>query len=82
MGNMWETPLSEMTAGYDASKHPICGPLIRGGPAQLAEDHNLSREDEYVDECHFCFSVRKALLDKYPDYLGPKQVYGITNNQQ
>jgi hypothetical protein len=76
MGNMWETPLFKLDADYDANKHPICGPLLRGGPAELARDNNIDPEDEYVDECHMCFLIRKALLDRYPDYLCPAQVYG------
>jgi len=77
MGNMWERPLSEIVKGYDAKSHPICGPLLRGGPAGLAEEYGVRLEEGYVDECHLCYSVRRALLDKFPKYLGPKQVYGI-----
>jgi len=77
LGNMWETPLSEIDAAWDAQAHPICGPLIRGGPAQLAREHGVGLDGEFVDECHFCFVVRKALLDRFPHYLGPAQVYGI-----
>lgn len=77
MGNMWERPLSEIVKGYDAESHPICGPLLNGGPAGLAKEYGVKLEEGYVDECHLCYSVRKALLDKFPEYLGPKQVYGI-----
>ena len=37
LGNIWEVPLSRLIKDYDASSHPICGPLVRGGPALLAE---------------------------------------------
>jgi MoaA/NifB/PqqE/SkfB family radical SAM enzyme len=77
MGNMWETPLSELVSGYNASSHPICGPLIDGGPAELAVKYNLQHEKAYVDVCHFCYSMRKALIDKFPEFLAPKQVYGF-----
>ena len=77
MGNMWETPLSEMVKNYDAGSHPICGPLVKGGPALLAREYNVKHEDQYVDACHFCYLVRLELLDKFPQYLTPKQVYGI-----
>lgn len=30
----------------------------------------------YVDECHFCYLTRKAILSRFPDYLTPKLVYG------
>ncbi|MBW2412465.1 MAG: radical SAM protein [Deltaproteobacteria bacterium] len=76
MGNCWKTPLSELVRDYDAQKHPICGPLIRGGPIRLIEEYSLDLEDEYVDECHLCYAARVALLDRFPEYLAPKQVYG------
>jgi MoaA/NifB/PqqE/SkfB family radical SAM enzyme len=77
MGNCWETPLSELIRDYDAQAHPICGPLIRGGPIQLVKEHGLDLEDEFVDECHLCFAARIALLDKFPEYLAPRQAYGL-----
>jgi len=77
MGNMWKTPLSELVKNYVPEKHPICGPLLRGGPAQLARQYGIEPEDSYVDECHFCYLTRLALLEKFPEYLTPKQVYGL-----
>jgi hypothetical protein len=62
---------------YDVNKHPVCGPLFKGGPAELARMYDLLTEGEYVDECHFCFMIRSALIDKFPQYIGPKQVYGL-----
>lgn len=76
IGNMWTTPLSELVTGYDATKHPIVGPLIKGGPARLAEFFRLEVADGYVDECHLCYVVRKSLLANFPQYLTPAQVYG------
>ncbi len=77
IGNMWETPLSELVYNYDSYSHPICGPLIRGGPAQLAKELGLEPETGYIDECHLCYLTRRAIIDKYPEYLTPKQVYGL-----
>ncbi len=77
MGNCWKTPLSQMVQEYDARKHPICGPLIRGGPIRLVEEYNLDLDDEYVDECHLCYVARVALLDRFPEYLAPRQAYGL-----
>lgn len=77
MGNMWETPLSELVLNYQPNSHPICGPLIRGGPAELAKALDVRPDTEYIDECHFCYSVRRGIIDQYPDYLAPKQVYGL-----
>ena len=77
MGNMWVTPLSEMIKSYRAESHPICRPLAKGGPALLVKEHYLRLEDKYVDACHLCYVARLALLDKFPQYLAPRLVYGL-----
>jgi len=77
MGNIWEIPLSILVKNYNANSHPICGPLARGGPALLAKEYNVKHEDKYVDACHFCYFLRLALIDRFPQYLAPRQVYGL-----
>ena len=77
MGNMWEAPLARLIDEYDGRRHPICGPLLRGGPAALANEYGTELSDEFVDECHCCYTIRKGLLDRFPGYLAPRQVYGL-----
>jgi hypothetical protein len=77
IGNFWEKPLSKIMASYHPDAHPICGPLHHGGPAALIEELDITPEDEYIDECHACFLIRRGLLDQYPEYLTPRQVYGV-----
>ncbi|MEW6368901.1 MAG: radical SAM protein [Acidobacteriota bacterium] len=77
MGNMWETPLPALVSSYEPSSHPLCGPLLRGGPAELARACGAAHEDGYIDACHLCYDIRKALIEAYPRYLGPRQVYGL-----
>jgi len=77
MGNMWKTPLSVLVANYDAEAHPICASLIRGGPAALAGEIGVTPEKGYLDECHFCYLLRRSVVDDYPEYLAPRQVYGL-----
>ena len=77
MGNMWETPLSELVKSYDGDSHPICAPLARGGPALLAREYGVGHDDRYIDACHFCYLTRLALLDRFPEYLAPRLVYGL-----
>jgi hypothetical protein len=77
MGNMWESSLAAVVSDYDPDSHPVCGPLLEGGPALLARRHGVEPQEEYVDECHFCYSARLALLDRFPQYLAPRQVYGV-----
>jgi hypothetical protein len=33
--------------------------------------------DSYVDECHLCYMARKQLLPRFPQYLAPKEAYGL-----
>ena len=77
IGNFWETPLSDLIKNHDPEAHPICGPLIKGGPAQLVKEYNLEHKKEYVDECHLCYLTRLNLIKKFPKYLAPRQVYGL-----
>lgn len=77
LGNMWQTPLAEIISTYRPDDHPICGPLLRGGPAELAKALGFAPEAGYVDECHLCYLTRKAVIDKFSTCLAPKQVYGI-----
>lgn len=77
MGNMFETPISELFDRYDAESHPICGSLLEGGPALLAKKYNVTHDKKYISACHFCYIVRRSLLDRFPKHLAPPQVYGI-----
>ena len=77
MGNMWDAPLSKIVKQYDADSHPICNPLVNGGPARLAKEYDVPHEAGYVDACHMCYLVRRALIDRFPQYLAPRSVYGL-----
>ena len=63
--------------GDNLGIHPICAPLAKGGPAALAEKYRVVHEKKFIDECHFCYLVRRALISQFPQYLAPKQVYGL-----
>jgi hypothetical protein len=78
IGNMCTTPLASLTSKYRARKHPICGPLAAGGPRLLAQEYGLELADDFVDECHYCYAVRKTLVTRFPEYLAPGQAYGLT----
>ena len=77
MGNIWEKALPDVVHDYDAHRHPIAGPLLRGGPIGLVKEHGLAISDCYVDECHLCYTARKQLLPSSPEYLAPKEAYGL-----
>lgn len=66
-----------MLANFDPKKHPICAPILRGGPAELVREYHIEHEREYLDECHLCYLTRLKLRKKFPSILGPDQMYGI-----
>lgn len=79
MGNVFEQPLSQIEKDYAPDSHPICGPLLRGGPAALAEEYGFVHRGDgrYIDACHLCYLVRLSLLDRFHHCLAPRQVYGL-----
>lgn len=78
IGNCQETPLSELMQSYQPDAHPVCGPLLRGGPYQLMKEYDLDLDASYLDACHGCYNARMRLLDRFPEFLGPRQVYGLS----
>ncbi|MBD3401645.1 radical SAM protein [candidate division GN15 bacterium] len=77
IGNVWQSELEQLMREHDPQAHPIIGPLLRGGPQALAEAYGVAHDEGYVDECHFCYDVRRKLLDRFPESLTPRQVYGV-----
>ncbi len=76
MGNLFQTPLAEVCRTFDPTAHPITGPLIQGGPAELVRRYALPHADCYADACHLCYTARLALRPKFPEILTPDQMYG------
>lgn len=76
LGNLWKTPLKQLIENYRPEFHPVVGPLLRGGPAELVRVYGLDHDAAYVDECHLCYVARRALITRFPEQLAPPQVYG------
>jgi MoaA/NifB/PqqE/SkfB family radical SAM enzyme len=76
LGNMKKTPLHDLIADYDPNTHPICAPLLQGGPAELVKKYDVEHEEDYIDACHLCYSARLKLRDRFPEILAPDGVYG------
>lgn len=76
IGNLFEKPLKQICDEYDAEAHPICGPLLEGGPAALVTEYNLPHGFSYADACHLCYEGRLTLRARFPQYLKPDQMYG------
>lgn len=76
MGNLYRRPLAELFSRYDATTHPVTGPLLEGGPAELVRRYELSCRDGYCDACHLCDTARRALRGRFPAELAPDAMYG------
>ncbi len=77
IGNVFEKPLKEICEAYDVDAHPICGPLLAGGPVALVSEYNLPHESSYADACHLCYAARLTLRKRFPGLLSPDQMYGV-----
>ena len=75
IGNCLERSLVEVMGEYDPDGHPIVGPLLCGGPAEIVRKYELVHEDGYADHCHLCYKSRCALRERFPDVLTPDQMY-------
>jgi len=77
IGNLFEKPLKQICEEYDADTHPICGPLLGGGPAALVTEYNLPHASHYADACHLCYEARTTLRARFTKLLTPDQMYGV-----
>ncbi len=77
LGNVFRRPLREIVRAYDSETHPIAGPLLEGGPVALVRRYGVGHGRAYADACHLCDATRRALRRKFPDVLGPDQMYGV-----
>jgi hypothetical protein len=76
IGNVFRQPLGDICEAYEPDSHPVAGPLLMGGPAELVRRYGLFHRETYADACHLCYEARCALRDRYPDVLTPAQMYG------
>ena len=79
LGNLFQQPLSDIFGNYDASVHPVTGPLLDGGPAELVRRYDLPCRENYCDACHLCDTSRRALRKRFTEVLAPDQMYGATH---
>jgi len=75
MGNLLETPLKQIMENYDPDAHPVIGPLLRGGPAELVRQYALDHAKAYADACHLCYLSRSVLRGRFPGLLTPPKMY-------
>jgi hypothetical protein len=77
IGNLFEKPLKEICEEYKPEDHPVVGPLLSGGPAELVRQYDLPLKESYADACHLCYTARSMLRERLPNILEPDQVYGL-----
>ncbi len=77
IGNLLQTSLAEICKTYDPESHPIVGPILDGGPAELVRRNDLPLRERYVDACHLCYLAREMLRPQFPEILAPDQMYGV-----
>jgi len=75
IGNLLDRPLKQIMENYEPDAHPIIGPLLKGGPAELVRRFGLAHGEGYADACHLCYLSRRKLRDQYPAILAPAQMY-------
>jgi hypothetical protein len=76
IGNLFKNTLAEICAGYEPGTHPVCGPLLKGGPSELVQEYAVPHQETYADACHLCFETRLALRSRFPEVLRTEHVYG------
>ena len=70
---------SKAVREYEPDSHPIVRLLLGGGPyalARFAAGYGFEVEPEYVDACNLCYRAREFLRPRYPELLGPDEMYG------
>jgi MoaA/NifB/PqqE/SkfB family radical SAM enzyme len=76
IGNLVQTPLTEICERYDPETHPVCGPLLEGGPAELTRRYGVEHRPGHADACHLCYETRRRLRSQFQEVLTPQQMYG------
>jgi hypothetical protein len=79
IGNIFRTPLKEICESHDPGSHPIIGPLLEGGPVELARRYGLEPAETYADCCQMCDELRRTLRERFPELLAPDQMYGSSD---
>jgi hypothetical protein len=71
--------IAPVICGFDPAAHPVVRLLVEGGPKSLAEEamkHGFQPRPTYAGGCHLCYEARKFLRARWPELLGPDEMYG------
>jgi len=78
IGNTNIHSLSTIIQNYNCNNHPILSIIWKEGPKgllEIAKAKGYDLDQEFANECHLCYEMRKFLQPNYPLYLAPKQCY-------
>ena len=76
IGNLFTRSLREICETYDPDAHPIVGPLLAGGPAELVRRYHL-RMKTPTRMPATCATSRAGRWGRFPELLGPDGMYGV-----
>jgi hypothetical protein len=77
IGDTSSRRLKDVIESYDPSSHPVISALIDGGPAELVRRYDLRLPaGGFADDCHLCYVARCLLRERFPEHLGPDEMYG------
>jgi hypothetical protein len=82
LGNLESRSLGDILSSYDPDRHPVIGPLLRGGPGALLEmavDRGRLEPgvlSSPMTRCRACYVARAALQCEFPEVLQPSHCYG------
>ncbi|MFX0104275.1 MAG: radical SAM protein [Candidatus Hodarchaeota archaeon] len=78
IGNTNIQSLTKIIQDYDVDKNPILSSIWREGPIGLlktAKEQGFQQNQQYVNECHLCYDLRKFLRPTFPYSLAPRDCY-------
>ncbi|HIH01605.1 TPA: hypothetical protein HA259_05980 [Thermoplasmata archaeon] len=82
VGDVRAHRLVDILEGYDHSKDPVLSALVNGGPAALVQRLGLELPiEKFADDCHLCYVARESLRARFPQLLGPDEMYGCESRE-
>jgi len=78
IGNTNIKSLTKIIQDYDVDNHPVLSIIWKEGPIgllKIAKEEGFQEINQYANECHLCYELRKFLQPIYSYSLAPKECY-------
>lgn len=78
IGNTNVQSITRIVQDYNVENHPILSIIDKEGPIgllKIAKENGFKQDQQFVNECHLCYELRKFLQPIYPYSLVPKECY-------